>query len=410
MKLFHKLIPTVLVTLGLILIGCERDKVDYTEKDGATGSLSFLNFGIETSEEIEVITRASDSTAYHYIIRLFDDQGNQAGEDYFYGQLPESIVLPTGTYSMQIQSQSEIPSAEFEAPVYGATVSGIVIEEDLTTDLGTITCSLINIKVSVGYNEALWAVLGDDANVLVEIGSGSLDFVKDESQCGYFASPETSNAMTVKFTGTVDGNYATMTRAFTDVKAGQWRKITFIMTFNEEGNATFDIVVEDWCDENELTANVDVSEEVIGPDPDAGEDNPENPDAPKVVYQGGPVPSSPITLYDGMPLSFTILAPKGIAALTVDIASDNGDFNNDVLSMGISPIDLVNPNEAQISICHLFGLTYGEDLVGMTETTFDLSGAVGPLMGFPGNHAFTLNITDSEGNTTSSTIRMKVNA
>ena len=409
MKLF-RLISTVALALTIGLVGCERDKIGYGDKEGATGTLSFMQFGVETSTDIEIISRAATSATYNYVIRIFDANGDQVGSDYIYGQMPESIVLNTGTYSMKIQSQSQIPSAEFEAPVYGATVNGIVIEEDQTTDLGVITCKLINIKVSVGYNEAMWAVLGDDANVLVEIGDGALNFAKGESQNGYFAAPEVSNAMTVKFAGTVDGNYATMTRAFTDVKAGQWRKINFIMTVNEEGDATFDVVVEDWCDEKELANNIDVSEEVIGPDPEAGEGEEENPDAPKVIYKGGSVPTSPIVITDGMELGFTISAPKGIAGLSVDIASDNADFNNDVLSMGISPIDLVNPSEAQISICDMFGLPYGSNLVGQTETAFDLSGAVTPLLGFPGTHSFTLKITDAEGNTTSTTIKMKVNA
>lgn len=408
MKLF-KFISTVALALSIGLVGCERDKIGYGDKEGATGTLSFMKFDVKTSTDIEIISRAATSATYNYVIRIFDANGDQVGADYIYGQMPESIVLTTGTYSMKIQSQSQIPSAEFESPVYGATVENIVIEEDKTTDVGVITCKLINIKVSVGYNEAMWAVLGDDANVLVEIGDGALNFAKGESQNGYFAAPEVSNAMTVKFAGTVDGNYATMTRAFTDVKAGQWRKINFIMTVNEEGDATFDVVVEDWCDEKELANNIEVSEEVIGPDPDAGEGEEENPDAPKVIYKGGSVPTSPIVITDGMELGFTISAPKGIAGLSVDIASDNADFNNDVLSMGISPIDLVNPSEAQISICDMFGLPYGANLVGQTETAFDLSGAVTPLLGFPGTHSFTLTITDAEGNTTSTTIKMKVN-
>lgn len=408
MKLF-KFISTVALALSIGLVGCERDKIGYGDKEGATGTLSFMKFDVKTSTDIEIISRAATSATYNYVIRIFDANGDQVGADYIYGQMPESIVLTTGTYSMKIQSQSQIPSAEFEAPVYGATVENIVIEEDKTTDVGVITCKLINIKVSVGYNEAMWAVLGDDANVLVEIGDGALNFAKGESQNGYFAAPEVSNAMTVKFAGTVDGNYATMTRAFTDVKAGQWRKINFIMTVNEEGDATFDVVVEDWCDEKELANNIEVSEEVIGPDPDAGEGEEENPDAPKVIYKGGSVPTSPIVITDGMELGFTISAPKGIAGLSVDIASDNADFNNDVLSMGISPIDLVNPSEAQISICDMFGLPYGANLVGQTETAFDLSGAVTPLLGFPGTHSFTLTITDAEGNSTSTTIKMKVN-
>ena len=409
MKLF-KFISTVALALSIGLVGCERDKIGYGDKEGATGTLSFMKFDVKTSTDIEIISRAATSATYNYVIRIFDANGDQVGSDYIYGQMPESIVLTTGTYSMKIQSQSQIPSAEFESPVYGATVENIVIEEDKTTDVGVITCKLINIKVSVGYNEAMWAVLGDDANVLVEIGDGALNFAKGESQNGYFAAPEVSNAMTVKFAGTVDGNYATMTRAFTDVKAGQWRKINFIMTVNEEGDATFDVVVEDWCDEKELANNIDVSEDVIGPDPEAGEGEEENPDAPKVIYKGGSVPTSPIVITDGMELGFTISAPKGIAGLSVDIASNNADFNNDVLSMGISPIDLVNPSEAQISICDMFGLPYGSNLVGQTETAFDLSGAVTPLLGFPGTHSFTLKITDAEGNTTSTTIKMKVNA
>lgn len=408
MKVF-RLISTVALALTIGLVGCERDKIGYGDKEGATGTLSFMQFGVETSTDIEIISRAATSATYNYVIRIFDANGDQVGSDYIYGQMPESIVLNTGTYSMKIQSQSQIPSAEFEAPVYGATVENIVIEEDQTTDLGVITCKLINIKVSVGYNEAMWAVLGDDANVLVEIGDGALNFAKGESQNGYFAAPEVSNAMTVKFSGTVDGNYATMTRAFTDVKAGQWRKINFIMTVNEEGDATFDVVVEDWCDEKELANNIEVSEEVIGPDPDAGEGEEENPDAPKVIYKGGSVPTSPIVITDGMELGFTISAPKGIAGLSVDIASTNADFNNDVLSAGISPIDLVNPSEAQISICDMFGLSYGSNLVGQTEVAFNLTGAVTPLLGFPGTHSFTLTITDAEGNSTSTTIKMKVN-
>lgn len=409
MKIF-KLLSVCALVLSLGLVSCERDKIGYGDKENATGTLSFMQFDVETSTEIDIISRAATSATYNYVIRIFDANGDQVGDDYIYGQMPESIVLTTGTYSMSIQSQSNIPAAEFEAPVYGATVNNIVIEEDQTTDVGVITCRLVNIKVSVAYNEAMQAVMGEDCQAIVEIGNGALTFAKGESQCGYFAAPEVSNAMTVKFSGTVDGNYATMTRAFTDVKAGQWRKINFIMTVNEEGDATFDVVVEDWCDEKELANNVDVSEEVIGPDPDAGEGEEQNPDAPKVIYKGGSVPTAPIVITDGMQLGFTISAPKGIAGLSVDIASDNADFKNDVLSMGISPIDLVNPSEAQISICNMFGLPYGSNLVGQTETAFDLSGAVTPLMGFPGTHSFTLKITDTEGNITSTTIKMKVNA
>jgi len=402
-----KIFAICTAALALAMVSCDRDGIDFGKDKKGTGTLSFLKFSVETSTEIDIVSRAAAPAPSNYLIRIFDSAGVQVGSDYEYGNMPESITLNAGSYTLRIQSQPTIPSAEFEAPVYGAE-QAFAIVEDQTTDLGQITCKLINIKVSVGYNEAMEAVMGDDCNVRVEIGDGALNFAKTESQCGYFAAPEVSNAMTVKFTGTVNGQYASMTRAFTDVKAGQWRKIKFIMSVNEEGNATFDVVVEDWCDEKELGANINHNEEILGPDPDKPT-TPENPDAPQVIYKDGPVPTAPIAVSSGMELVLKISAPKLIAAFSVDIESDNPDFVNDVLSTGVSPLDLLNPTEAQISVCQLFGLKYGADVAGKADVDFVLTDAIVPLMGFPGTHTFTLTITDREGNKTITPVKMKVN-
>ena len=48
MKLF-RLISTVALALTIGLVGCERDKIGYGDKEGATGTLSFMQFGVETS-------------------------------------------------------------------------------------------------------------------------------------------------------------------------------------------------------------------------------------------------------------------------------------------------------------------------------------------------------------------------
>lgn len=402
-----KFIAICAAALTIGMVSCDRDGIGFDKDKTATGTLSFLQFSVETSTDIDIVSRAATAATYNYVIRIIDAAGAQVGSDYIYGQMPESVTLNTGSYTLRIQSQASIPSAEFEAPVYGAE-QAFAIVEDQTTDLGQITCTLVNIKVSVGYNDTMKAAMGDDCNVRVEIGDGVLDFARDESQCGYFAAPEASNAMTVKFTGTVNGQYASMTRAFTDVKAGQWRKINFIMSVNEEGNATFDVSVEDWCDEKELGANIDNSEEVIGPDPEQPE-TPENPDAPQVLYKGGPVPTAPIVVSSGMELVLNISAPKLIAAFAVDIASENPDFVDDVLSTGVSPLDLLNPTDAQISVCQLFGLPYGDEVADKSEVDFVLTDAIVPLMGFPGTHTFTLTITDREGNSTVTAVKMKVN-
>lgn len=407
---FNKLLTSLcIVAVALGSASCGRDKLEFGKKN-STGTLSFMKLSVGVSEEVDEVSRATDPSTFNYIIRIYNASGEQVGSDYIYGQLPEAITLLTGSYTLKIQSQANIPAAEFEAPVYG-TEQSFEIVENQTTNLGTITCKLINIKVSVAYNQTMAEAMGDDCNVRVTIGDGSLDFSKDESQCGYFAVPEASNAMTVKFTGTVNGSYSSMTKAFTDVKAGQWRKITFILNINDEGNASFDIQIEDWCDEEELGGNIDHEETVIGPDPEqpAEPDDPENPDAPKVVYKGGEVPTDPIVVSAGMELSFQIEAPKLIKEFTVGIASDNANFTSAINAMEISLLDLINLPESMYEICDTLGLPYGEKVTGKSNVDFDLTTALNMLLIYPGTHTFTLTVTDTEGSKTVCPIKLKVN-
>lgn len=395
-----------IIVMGMLLLSCERETIDLEKgKNDQMGMLSFASFVIDYTAETSVVSKAVSRANYAYLVRVKDASG-QTVEEWMYGQMPVSIPLPVGTYTLWVQSQREIPIAEFEAPVYGEEVP-FTIEADQETSLGQVTCRLVNVKVSVGYNETMKQLLTDDCSVKVEVdGNGkSLDFTRGEARCGYFAVGRT---MVVRFSGTVDGTYKTLTKTFTDVKAGQWRKVTFVMTINGEGNATFDVTIQDWCEEKELAQNVSSSETVIGPDPSQGG---EEGEAPSLTCDQFDI-TRPVPVKEGMDFIVNISAPNKIETFYVDVDSDNPDLKTAISAVngGSSTLDLSStPPDALKSIFDsALHFPYADQVKGKTFIPFDLGAAVPFLIEIPGLHHFTMRVTDKAGKQAQQTISMQV--
>ena len=410
---FFTLLTMSCALVPLVFSSCKRDPYDWGGSE-ETGTLSFAALGISADTEVEQISRAVTEAPTYYIISIYNSLDVKVKE-LSYGELKTagSIKLQIGSYVAKVRSQATVPTAAFEEPVYGADQS-FSITQNNTTTLSSVVCKLINIKVTVRYNDKMTSVLTDDCVATVEMSGASgangdrLEFNKAyRNASGYFQAFETTNTMVVKFEGTINGlGYTTITPvSFSNVKACQWRMVTFVMKENEVGNVVITVDVSDWTEDKELRESIDGSDQILGPDP---EDNSSTSTAPKVTYGGNKVPSSAITVTSGMAISFDIAAEKGIKAFSVDMASDNTDFINDVLSLGVSPLDLINPNEAQEQICQMFGFVYGSSLLNATSVVFDLTAATLPLCGFPGTHTFTLTITDNDDQTTVCPIKLKV--
>ena len=206
--------------------------------------------------------------------------------------------------------------------------------------------------------------------------------------------------MTVIFKGQVDGKTAKMTKTFSGVAARQWRQIKFIQKKDEQGQATFDIEINDLVSDEVLNNNVEVKEEVIGEDPEA----PKGDGGISLDFDYESGCDEELTDLQNMlivPLETRVMViklkavvPNGVHKFTVDIESDNEAFRTALDAAGGASIDLVNPSPANEGIFKVVPFPHGAELLGKTEIKFDLSAAQDAIVHYPGTHTFMMTVVD----------------
>lgn len=421
--------------LSLALAACDRDKFEYPTGDKlGFGILSFANLGIGVDASVEELgTRAGEivdaDETYHITVTGTD------GTVYFddsYGAAKQSngISLPESkdgqTYTMTVRStKADVPAADWENPVYGATVDNISITAGEETALpNDVVCTLLQHKVTVDYNDDFKNMVRGNSSTTVTYNNDSgsalsyaLNYangrVTREERAGYFNVLPNGTTLEVKFTGEMDLNdngevkRYSMTKAFEGVSAKTWRHITFIKKIDEEGNATFDIQINDYVEDLPLEEVVDGQESTLGTDPNA----PLGDGGIKLVSTCDFDITQPIVIpASTTPLVLTMNAevPNGVRTFTVEISSDSSNFMKALDVVGGPVVDLVYPSELAIGIFEIVPFPHGVEMVGMTEVPFDLGAAQTPLLGFPGTHTFTMHVQDQTGCKNTVTIIMNV--
>ena len=223
-----------------------------------------------------------------------------------------------------------------------------------------------------------------------------------ERNAGYFAV--NGNTMTVTFKGSIEGKTQKMTKTFDNIAPKQWRIIKFIPKINEEGTATFDIVIESLIDDKELNEDLTVKEEILGEDPEA----PKGDGGITMTfdYEGGCdtqltdlenlliVPSSSRP----MNIKFNLSVPNGLRSLYVDIESDSDSFSNALTVVDAQDgIDLLYPTIREMGIFEIVPFPYGETLRDDMLIPIDISDAQSAIEGFKGRHTFHMNVLDNSG-------------
>ena len=385
----------------MLFASCQKSAVQNVKGDGF---LSFGEFTLGVDEE--VITKA-DPAGDNYSITILDAEGNNV-KTLTYAQVKENddmISLSEGSYTLEARSLAgDVPTASWENPIYG-TSKQFNIEAGEVTEIGNLTCTLLQCKVTVAYSDDFLAAITGAGSTSVEVTSGHpLDYVLNangtyDQSAGYFAVGEGST-MTVVFKGNVDGKTAKMTKTFTGIAAKQWRQIKFVQKTNEQGQATFDIVINDLISDETLNNSVDASEEVIGEDPDA----PKGDGGITLDFDYAAGCDAELTDLNNMvivPKSERVMsiklkagAPNGILKFTVDIESTSESFRNALDAAGGASIDLINPSPANDIIFQVVPFPHGAELVGQTEVAFDLSAAQDAIINYPGIHTFMMTIVD----------------
>ena len=296
-----------------------------------------------------------------------------------------------------------MPQARFSFPVYGVTKE-VVIKAGEKTTLPTLTCTLLQAIVTVGYNDEFLKSVTGDGCTTVELASGSpleykLTYAGGKASysrdMGYFLVNGDNSTLALTFKGSVDGKTQKMKTSISGVKARNWHIVTIMKKVDETGGVSFAIEIDGLVEDMELENNVAGDEQGDGFDPDAptGDGGIElvstcSYDITKAVV----VPAT-----GAFPLTMQAKVPNGTRKFTVDIASTNEDFINSVNTVGGTRLDLINPSEAAMGIFSIVPFPHGSDLSGKTEIDFDLSGAQTPLLAFKGTHTFTMNVVDNKG-------------
>ncbi len=387
------------------LTGCSRTGDDMT----SDGYLSFTGFNLMTDDD--VVTKATAPADDNYSIFIYNAEDELAVST-TYGKVVTDggkISLPAGSYRLEARSTStEVPAAEFERPVYGAEKEFSIISGGVT-EIGTLTCTLLQTKVTVSYNDDFLDMVTGNGNATVTVTSGyplsyALDYNSGspsyEQSAGYFAVNNGSNTtMEVTFKGSISGKSQKMTKVFTGIAPKTWHQIKFVKKEDTEGSASFIITIDDFVEDVELGNDVDGDETIKGDDPNA----PQGDGGIKLESTCSFDISKPIAVpAKGNPFVLTMKAtvPNKVKKFTVEVGSTSsvfvgavGDINN-----GSNVLDLVNPSDgAKAVFSEILPFPYGDAVKNQTEIAFDLSDAQVPLLAFKGEHTFTMHVTDQTG-------------
>lgn len=388
----------------IIAASCQKRIVD----DGLRkGTLSFENFALSVDETVLMKSSAS-AAADEYYVFIYDGDGNEVMRKTYSEILSDEhdIELRAGKYNLVARtSEEEIPAAAFDQPVYGVTEE-VIITAGGKTSPGPLKCTLVQCKVTVTYSSEFLEMVSGQCNVEVSLIAGhSLDYYLNddgdhEQRAGYFAVE--GNTMTVIFKGNINGKAQKQTKTFTDVAPRQWRQVKFIPMVNTQGDATFDIVIDDYIDDAPLNVTAKAEEDIIGDDPDAPKgdggitlfpDHEAGCDAEITDLTAMKI----LPMDTPMSIILKAIVPAGIKKFTVDISTDSPTFSSALDAASAKHLDLIYPLEENMIIFNVVPFPHGEELLGMTEVPFVLSAAQKAIVGYKGTHSFVMTIVDMNG-------------
>lgn len=431
MKTFYKFL-TLITAIALFAAGCVNEDPAYknetpeppTPKNGflALESMSMRvvydtandsdDTGNETQRPQSRATRTQPDVD-NFWVELFDSEDAQIFKEK-YADLKTNLTeakleLPVGVYRLEVYSNETIPGADWESPAYSATQE-VEIFKGQTTQIDEVVCTLSNVKVTLMCAADLAARLNSDkTKATISLGDAKIDFAINDmkgTRAAYFKAAELSNTVKFLLQGEfTDGKAVKFSKSISNVKAGQWRKITLVIEYADKGDIKFDIKVEGFEQDEEIV--VDGTNGLWEP---IFDDEPViDPTAPAITWPGHDL-SKPFQITASMfdengdctePFKLDVTSPNGIETFMIDITSTSPDFVNALALVGITgPLDLCNfdvNSPAYTILGGVFKFPMNDKLIGKKSADFDLGMAIPMLYEFEGTHTFALDVTDTNG-------------
>lgn len=427
MKTFNKIL-TVVAATAMLAAGCVNEDPAYKKNDPGTtppdpdakGYLALSDMSMRIVVETETQPDDTSGETQKPQSRAAEAQPdvdgfivtftNAAGEvvlEKSYGELKGlaegtgTVELPVGSYTLEVRSEKAdaTPAAAWEHPAYYASRS-VAIEKNKTTEIDEVVCTLDNIKVTLMCSKDLADRLTDATVSTLTLGETAMTFAKGETRAAYFMPLAETNTLDFRLEGAFADQPEVPVRfskSIPNVKAGQWRKISLVITFSDKGDIKLDIDVNDFIGDDEIVV-----------------EDPENPEEP--VFPVAPALewaehdlTQPFQLRAEMfdtqgnyaePFTLNLSAPNGIASLVLKITSDNPGFVAALTGMlGGTEVDLCSIEASNPAYTALAGLGFpvGDALKGATAKSFDIAPAMKLLYpAYPGTHTFSFVMNDAQ--------------
>lgn len=273
------------VAAALIATGCSKEN----GFEPSEGSGQFLKSALSMDIDADRLnqTRAEANLDDFTVVFTLDGHTEPSAK-YRYGDMPEVVTLPTGTYTCTA-TYGENRLAEWDSPYFlGKSETFEVIPYEICSYVEPIMCKLENIKVTIDFDASLRSAMSSDSYVEVRVGSsGSLNYglaEADSQKAGFFMHTEEVSLVAI-FHGTVDGKETVETKSLKNIAKGNHYKITFTLHNGTGGDGNGDISGTVTTDATVTIFSMDVDvpvgdEPLLDDDDRPNEDDEDDPNPP----------------------------------------------------------------------------------------------------------------------------------
>ena len=425
MKIYNNILAGTLTLMAFA--SCMSE--DLESKFTAGGDKGTLELGVELLQPAR-----RDVSTVNFPVVIKDASGSVVKEYATVAEVPASIVMAVGSYTVESHTPGEIAKS-MPNPYYKGA-SDVEIVKDVTSPVNVV-CKMANSQVNINYDEEFrnvftaWEVTIDDGS------ETALSFTQSSTTntiYWYFGEAGVKQLF-VNFRGTTTtGNTIAARNVLTknqsstggydddntNFTGGDLITLNFAPTESTEGNITgITLSANVVFDETAEDINVGVIDVPGLNDPTGGGDNPGGGDTEGITLN---LPADIAMAVGGAAaldksLGDTyIAAGAGLKSIMVRIESDSEDMNGSLGDLSeqygvdfLAGAEIVG-NQNVVSLFESLGQKLSVPAEGDKEYTFPIGNFFGFLQLLTGKHRFHLTVTDMNGNTQSGSLLITVGA
>lgn len=412
------------IAISLSLASCVNE--EFPTSNSRQGSMT-----LNIDKVAPAVVRSVETADYPVAIYSMTDNKEIASYERA-DQVPTQIKLAVGNYYAEAHTPGQMEKI-METPYYAGRDEFEILQNINT--ISTIVCRMANGRINVNYSDDFTQAFTDWTVTITDGGESAIIYTYQADGLNpkplYISWEENVKELKVNFVGTtLSGNRITTNSTLTKQQAseqydsdteyfagGDCIVINFKPVESTEGDITgITIKANIQFEESEENFEMEV-EDNIPEDNGSGDNNGDNPG-------GGDSNAITLNLPDNMTVSAAtdpalgdtyIAAEHGIKSIMVKMASTSEAMMGSLadLASNYEGVDFVAgaevvENQEMIRLFGDLGQTLAVPSTGDTEYVFPIGNFFSLLAFLPGEHSFTLIITDMEGNTKNGELTLTV--